>query len=177
MLTSDLPMVEALRHANYRETSRRVLMHRGLAGFRAPVDVKLMQVRRKFQVSQAIEAQPDNWWQACVWSHAEWSRYHLTLKNGTEPIISATFWEVLPLSRGWGVRTMGLVQLDDTPEAREEGLSTFLLGEILRQMQAGGIAQVEVQAAENDATLIEIFSQLGFTKYDCGTLFCKAETC
>ena len=72
---------------------------------------------------------------------------------------------------------MGLVQLDDTPEAREEGLSTFLLGEILRQMQAGGIAQVEVQAAENDATLIEIFSQLGFAKYDCGTLFCKADAC
>ena len=37
--------------------------------------------------------------------------------RGGESIISATFWDVEPLGHNWGVQTVGLVKLDDTPEA------------------------------------------------------------
>jgi hypothetical protein len=173
VLASDLRLRELIEGSNYRESRRRLLLQRPLAGFRAPIDAKLLQVRRKFQLAPPQEALPDNWWEACVWSHADWWRYDLTLKHGGEPIVSATFWDVLPLSKAWGVRTMGLVHLDDTPEARTEGLTTFLLGEILRQLQSGGIAQVEAQAAESDQSLLDIFKLLGFVEYDRGGLFCK----
>lgn len=173
ILADDTRMRELIGGSSYRESRRRILLQRPLAGFRAPIDAKLLQVRRKFQVATPQEALPDNWWEACVWSHAEWWRYDLTLKNGGEPLISATFWEVQPLSKAWGVRTMGLVRVDDTPEARTEGLTTFLLGEACRQMQAGGIAQVEAQAVENDETLLAVFKLLGFAEYDRGGLFCK----
>jgi GNAT superfamily N-acetyltransferase len=173
VLASDKAWTDLVTGSHYTPGPCRWLMHRPLAGFRAPVDARLMQVRRKFQVRPATEALPDNWWEACVWSHADWWRFDLMLKNGGEPLISATFWEVLPLARAWGVRTMGLVKLDDTPEARHEGLTTFLLGEAFREMQASGIAQVEVQADEHEASLIALFQQLGFQDYDRGVLYCK----
>ena len=55
-----------------------------------------------------------------------------------------------PLGRNWGVQTVGLVRLDDTPEARQEGLTTYLLAEALRQYQLAGYGQFEAQAAATD---------------------------
>jgi hypothetical protein len=95
------------------------------------------------------------------------------LPDGGEPIISATFWDVNPIARSWGVQTVGLVKLEDTPEARQEGLTTYLLSEVLRQYQSAGYAQFEAQAAVEDCTLREIFDGLGLTEYDEGALWVK----
>jgi hypothetical protein len=97
----------------------------------------------------------------------------LVLPGGGEPIVSATFWDVEPLARSWGVQTVGLVRLEDTAEAREEGLSTFLLAEALRHFQAGGYAQFEAQAQADDASLRQLFQQLGLKEYDEGALWVK----
>jgi hypothetical protein len=151
-----------------------VLTGRVLAGFRPPVDRHQMQVRRRFKVAGPSDVLPDNWWDASVWAVHEWSRFDLVLPGGGEPIISATFWDVDPLARSWGVQTVGLVRLDDTPEAREQGLSIYLLAEALRQYQATGYAQFEAQAEVDDASLRELFLQLGMVEYDEGALWVKA---
>jgi nucleoid-associated protein YgaU len=65
------------------------------------------------------------------------------------------------------------VRLDDTPEARAAGLTTYLLAEALRQYQAAGYAQFEAQAMANDKVLRGIFAELGMTEYDEGTLWKK----
>src|SRR5205823_10612286 len=114
-----------------------------LGGGRRPVDGTQMQVRRRFKVAGPRGVLPDNWWDACVWSLHEWTRFDLVLPGGGEPIISATFWDVEPLARSWGVQTVGLVKLEDTPEAREEGLTIYLLADALRQYQSAGYGQFE----------------------------------
>jgi hypothetical protein len=133
-----------------------------------------MQVRRKFKVDGPSYIVPDNWWDACVWALHEWTRFSLVLPGGGEPIISATFWDVEPLGRNWGVQTVGLVRLDDTPEARAEGLTSFLLADALRQYQAAGYAQFEAQAAASDQSLRAIFCDLGLVEYDEGALWIKS---
>jgi hypothetical protein len=120
-----------------------------------------------------MHALPDNWWDACVWALHEWTRFSLVLPGGGEPIISATFWDVEPLGRNWGVQTVGLVRLDDTPEARQEGLTTYLLAEALRQYQMAGYGQFEAQAAATDVSLRAVFVELGMNEYDEGALWAK----
>lgn len=173
ILASDTQTRELFSAAGYRETNRRVLLHRSLIGCRSVIDFKQMQLRKKFQVSCCSDVLPDNWWENCVWSHAEWLRVNLTLRGGGESIISATFWEILPLSRAWGVRTVGLVRLEDTPEAREEGLTTLLLGEAFRLLCEQHLAQVEVQAEADDTSLLQIYKQLGLVEHDQAALLCK----
>jgi GNAT superfamily N-acetyltransferase len=173
VLASDLASRELFSAAGYRETNRRLLLHRSLVGCRPVTDFKQMQLWRKFQVTCCGDVLPDNWWENCVWSHAEWMRASLTLRGGGETIISATFWEILPLSRAWGVRTVGLVRLEDTPEAREEGLTTLLLGEAFRQLGEQHMAQVEVQAPSDDTSLLKIYKQLGLVEHDQAGLFYK----
>ena len=173
VLASDLAMVELLNAAGYKPLVRRQLFSRSLASFRAPIDRQQMQVRRRFSVAPPVDRLPDNWWEACVWAHHEWTRYDLVLPAGGEPIISAIFWDIDPLSRSWGTQAVGLVRLDDTPEAREQGLTTYLLAEVLRQYQATGYTQFEAQSSCEDRTLHEVFKQLGLTAYDEGALWAK----
>jgi len=173
VLTSNTGWVHLLGNSGYQPKIRRVLAGRTLSGFRPPVDRKQMQVRRRFKVAEPTAIVPDNWWDACVWSLHEWTQFSLVLAGGSEPIVAATFWDVEPLGRNWGVQTVGLVKLDDTPEVRQEGLTTYLLAEALRQCQSAGYAQFEAQAAAGDASLRAIFTELGLTEYDEGVLWSK----
>lgn len=173
VLNSNSGWVSLLQATGYRPHIRRVLAGRVLAGFRPPVDRQQIQVRRRFKVAGPTDVLPDNWWDASVWAPHEWTRYDLVLPDGGEPIVSATFWDVDPLARNWGVQTVGLVKLEDTPEARLEGLSLYLLADVLRQYQASGYAHFEAQAAADDASLREIFCGLGLIEYDEGALWVK----
>lgn len=175
VLASDHAFVELLEASGYKPLVRRRLFSRSLVNFRAPIDRKQMQVRRRFNVATPLDRLPDNWWEACVWAHHEWTRFDLVLPAGGEPIISALFWDVDPLARSWGMQTVGLVRVEDTPEAREEGLTTFLLAEVLRQYQTAGYAHFEAQSTADDASLQEIFKQLGLAAYDEGALWVKGE--
>jgi GNAT superfamily N-acetyltransferase len=174
VLASNVGWVHLLTASGYHAKVRRVLAGRTLAGFRPPVDRKQMQVRRKFKVAEPTPVLPDNWWDACVWALHEWTRFKLVLSGGGEPIISATFWDIEPLGQNWGVQTVGLVKLEDTPEAREEGLTTYLLADALRQYQSAGYAQFEAQAAATDVSLRAIFAELGMHEYDEGALWAKS---
>jgi len=173
VLASNAGWVNLLTVSGYTPHTRRVLAGRTLVGFRPPVDRKQMQIRRKFKLSSPQDVLPDNWWDACLWARHEWTRFDLVLPGGGEPLISATFWDVEPLGHSWGLQTVGLVKLEDTPEARQEGLTTYLLADVLRQYQSSGYAQFEAQADTTDTTLRTIFMELGLTEYDEGALWLK----
>lgn len=174
VLASNSGWCSLLASCGYHARFRRVLASRTLAGFRPAVDRQQMQIRRKFKVNGPIDVLPDNWWDACVWSLHEWSRFDLILPGGEEPIISATFWDVDPLARNWGVQTVGLVKLEDTGEAREQGLTLCLLGEALKYYQSSGYAQFEAQAAIEDESLRQVLRALGLSEYDEGALWAKS---
>jgi GNAT superfamily N-acetyltransferase len=173
VLASDASLVELLTAAGYQPGSVRGLFRRQLAGFKPPIDRQWMAVRRRFVAAKPKPAFPDTWWEANVWAWHDWQQFSLTLPDGGEPIISATFWDIQPLSISWGVQAAGLVRLDDTPEARAEGLTCYLLAEAAKWYQSKGYAQVETQAAASDGSLHEVFDKLGFMEYDTAALWRK----
>lgn len=174
VLASDEAANELFSAGGYSEDKTRVLFHRKLTDFKPPVSGQLLQVKRKFAASAVGEVLPDNWWDNCVWSHAVWTRYQLAAKEAGEAVIAITLWEILPLSQAWGVRTMGLVDIHDTPSAREQGLTLFLLSETLRMLKDEHVTQFEAQAPARDESLLAIFQQLGLVEYDRGLLLTKA---
>ena len=173
VLASNYGWVNLLKDCGYQPKVRRVLAGRTLAGFRPPVDRKQMQVRRKFKVAEPAYALPDNWWDACVWALHEWTRFKLVLPGGGEPIISATFWDVEPLGRNWGVQTVGLVQAGRHARSPRGGADDVSACRALRQYQVAGYAQFEAQAAATDVSLRAIFVELGMKEYDEGVLWAK----
>jgi hypothetical protein len=140
---------------------------RTLEQFKAPVSGKLIQLRLTHRVS-SMHVIPDTWWNACVWVHADWTRYELRRKNADDVLVSATLWDVMPLAREWGVHVAGLVRIDDTEEAREAGLTMLLLSETLVQIQKQGVTLIDSQAPASDASLLSLLTQLGLLQYDAG---------
>ncbi|MCE9526733.1 MAG: hypothetical protein K8R36_11845 [Planctomycetales bacterium] len=175
VLASDLEQTALFQNAGYRERERRVLLNRSLANFRCPVDRRLMQLRRRCEVAAVHDVTPDNWWESCVWMHANWTRYELRFKDSEDALISATFWEIVPLSKSWGVQAAGIVRVEDTAETRTEGMTTFLLAEALLDLQRNGATVIETQAFAKDASLLALFKELGIAAYDEGVLFAKDE--
>lgn len=173
VLASDAEQTALFKGAGYRERERRVLLSRPLANFRSPIDRRLMQLRRRCDVTAVHDALPENWWESCVWLHANWTRYELRFRDSADALISATFWDILPLSKSWGVQAVGMVRVEDTAEAREEGMTTFLLSEAFSDLQRHGGAIVEAQAFAKDASLLGLFHELGLVPYDTGVLFVK----
>ena len=175
VLASDVDQSGVYQRAGYRERERRILLNRSLASFRSPIDRRLMQLRRRCEVIAVNDVTPDNWWESCVWMHANWTRYELRFKDSQDALISATFWDIAPLSKSWGVQASGMVRLEDTPEARTEGMTTFLLAEALLDLQRHGAAVIETQVFARDTSLLAIFKELGIVPYDEGVLFAKDE--
>jgi len=173
ILASDVEQTTLFQNAGYREKERRVLLNRPLANFRPPIDRRLMQLRRRCEVVSVPDVAPDNWWESCVWMHASWVRYELRFKDSADALISTIFWDITPLSKAWGVQAVGMVRLEDTPEARAEGMTMFLLAEAFLDLQRGGAALVETQAFARDAGLLGVFKELGLVAYDEGVLFLK----
>ena len=172
VLSSDLTFASLLRAYDYREGARRILLSRTLEQFKAPVSGKLIQLRLTHRVSN-LHVIPDTWWSACVWVHADWTRYELRRKNADDVLVSATFWDVMPIAREWGVHAAGLVRIDDTEEAREAGLTMLLMSEALLQTHKQGITLIDAQAAASDTSLVSLLTQLGLVEYDSGIGFVK----
>ncbi len=173
VLASDVEQTALFQSTGYRERERRILLNRSLTDFRTPVDRRLMQLRRRCQVVSVHDVTPDNWWESCVWMHANRTRYELRFKDSEDALISATFWDIVPLSKSWGVQAVGMVRLEDTSEARSEGMTTFLLAEAFLDLQRNGAAVIETQLFARDSSLVAIFKELGVVAYDEGVLFAK----
>jgi GNAT superfamily N-acetyltransferase len=173
ILVSDELGQEAFRNGGYKEIDRCIVLHRELAGFRAPVDRLQMLVRRRFNVEAVFDPPSSTWWEACTVGQTERTRFDLVSRDGGPPRGHATFWNLEPLASSWGVHAVGLSALEIDESERRQGLATFLLGEALRQSHGHGATLVEVQAMQHNTAALSLYRKLGFQEVDQGVVFRK----
>lgn len=174
ILASDHKLTELFLSAGYSEAQRVVVMQRQLAGFQAPIDRRQMQIRRGFEIRTWDDPRTRNWWEACTIGHAYRTKF--TMHPRSQGPISgwATFWDMEPLASSWHLHAMGLLSLRIEPSFRRRGLATFLFSQAMRQLQARGTTQLEVQAKITNKAAIGLFGKLGFQEVDQGVLYIKA---
>ena len=90
-----------------------------------------------------------------------------------QPLSSVGFWDIEPLSTGWGAATAGMFDLHVSPEARRQGLATFLLGEAFNRLRDRGIVLVEAQTMRGNTPALAMYQKLGFQTVDSGYVFRK----
>jgi len=173
VLAGDAYANALFRAANYREIDRVVVLHRELAGFRAPVDRLQMQIRRTSVIVETPEAPPRHWWEACALGHFHVITFELRERDETQPAAAARFWLLESFATSWGVQAAGLYDLQVVPARRRCGLATFLLGDAFRRLAAQGIALVEVQTMMGNAAAQALYRKLGFHEVDQGIAYRK----
>jgi GNAT superfamily N-acetyltransferase len=173
ILDSDAAMQRLFLEHGYREIDRTVVFERTLADFRAPVDRIQMQVRRSTQVAIVEEPPAKTWWEACTLGEFDCLQFQLLDRNLGQQLASATVRAMDLASRNPGVRTSGLVDLLVAPKALHQGLATFLISEVLKELQQQGVGVVEAQTMQHNVAAIGLYKKLGFALVDGGAVYRK----
>lgn len=164
----DEVLLQSLIANGFRENERIPIFQRTLAGFRTPIDRQLMNVRRQFQVQSIVDPMPATWWENCMLGMAETFAFRLLERKTQETVGGVSFWEIQPLSLEWGVRSMGMFDVQIAPHLHQQGLGTFLVGQALTQLMHQGVGLCEVQVRASNHQSIRLFKKLGFEQVSHG---------
>ncbi|MCA9236755.1 MAG: GNAT family N-acetyltransferase [Planctomycetales bacterium] len=176
VLRSDALLQRAARASNYREMGRVQILQCDLVRFRPPVNRELRALKRTTELVETLDPRARNWWEACVWGCLQRNRFQLLDRYQHTPIATATFWDVQPMSAGWGMCTAGLYELYVEPAHRRRGVASYLLGETLRVLRRRGVSIVEAQTMSTNEAALAFYDKLGFSCVDEGLVFRKEST-
>ena len=165
----DVFTLQVCRAAGFQDVQTLAVFQRSLTGFRPMVNRIQLALRRQCQVKAIVDPLLPTWWQCCTLGNAEIFGFQVSHRGSDDAIGKVYFWDIEPLSREWGVATLGLVNLVISEEHRRQGLATFLVGESLRQLAAQNRGGVEVQLRESHESAIGVAGKLGFERISSGT--------
>ncbi len=173
ILKSDAAATALFESAGYKPARTWSVMQRDLSGFRPVIDRKQMQIRRKFTIGANLDPCAAHWWDACTWGLMQQTEFTLAPRSGGEPAGVAMLWDMEPLASSWGVHAMGVSSIEVAANLRRQGAATFLLGEVLRQMQSHGVTLVETHVDVTNQPALGLFTKLGFAEVDQGVQYQK----
>jgi ribosomal protein S18 acetylase RimI-like enzyme len=173
VLQSDVLFQSACMRAGYREIDRVRIMQCDLARVRPPVSRELRLIKRTMQAVETIDPPPKTWWEACVWGSLQRDCFQLVDATTGSSVAQAAFWDMQPLSAGWGMSTAGLFELYVPPELRRRGYASYLIGEAIRVLRRRGVATIEAQTMASNEAATAYYAKLGFTEIDHGAVFRK----
>jgi ribosomal protein S18 acetylase RimI-like enzyme len=176
VLDTDIGEQRLFQSHGYRVIDRVQVLERPLAGYRPPIDRNQLQVRRRSTIAAVPDAVAANWWEACAWSGLEQTKYELTFRDAGGVVASASTWPLEPLSAGWGVRAAGIVALEVDEPVRRQGIATYLVGDIMRQLASQGIGLVQVQTMQGNQPALKLYEKLGFRLVGQGAVYRKEAT-
>jgi ribosomal protein S18 acetylase RimI-like enzyme len=175
VLATDTALAEACRRGGYQEIDRVMVLQRDLAQFRPAVTREQRQLRRIVTSGERFSPPAASWWEACTIGAFDRVDFYLEGVDTGQVVASVSFWDVEPLSTGWGVATAGMFDLWVVPEMRRQGLATHLLGEAFNRLRARGIVRVEAQTMQGNTPALAMYGKLGFETVDQGLVFRKGE--
>lgn len=172
VLESDLRLTQLFERSDYQVASEVVVMQRDLLSFRPGFSREIRQLKRDASVSVLPLRIADNWWTACHECGHEGVRFELT-NRASETLGRVSFWEIEPLATSWGIRTVGLIDLEIATQHRRKKMATYLLGEAFKELHKQGTSIIEVQTMAENEPAIALYKSLGFAKVDTGRVWRK----
>ncbi|MDA7899015.1 GNAT family N-acetyltransferase [Pirellulales bacterium] len=172
ILDSSPKMQQMFERAGYRQQQRITVHRRPLEGFRVPVNRLHIAIRRRTVMHVIDEPERRTWWEAATTTGIALRRYEL--RNKTDDVLgSATFWDMQPLSQGWGVVAAGLLHVDIEGPRRRQGLAQYLIAEAMHDLSEEGVALIEAHTTDANVAAAKLFEKLDFSQSGQGTLFEK----
>lgn len=174
VLATDELFNATCRRSNYEAVDEVCIYQSDLASFRPPMNREIRSLKRTTNIVEKIDPPSRSWWEACVWSGLQRDRFQLIDKYQDNVLATASFWDVQPLSTGWGMATAGLFELATHPDHRRRGAASYLLGEAARLLRRRGITTFEAQTMASNEAALRFYDKLGFIEVERGTVYRKA---
>jgi len=187
---SDKLVGELFRNSGYETINKTLLVRASLKGYKIPITSKTVSWRRKIKLTQTDLPRPKHWWEACMMCHFTWIELRGHLPNDPAPVgsvvVRITDSREMPEfksplrapSDSWLVfrrkpLTAGLMNIHVREDCRNQGLATWLMGEMIREAQKEGVTTFEAQAAEDNKPLVALLKSMRWTVVERGEVFRK----
>lgn len=173
VIDTDVVFADACRRHGYHSIDRVTILRRNISDFRPPVTRDQRALRRSVASGESYCPPAANWWEACTTGSFERLDFYVQTTDNMQLLGKVSFWDVEPLSTGWGVPTAGMFDLEISAESRRRGLATFLLSEAFNRLKNRGIVMVEAQTMQHNAPALALYAKLGFETIGYGEVFRK----
>lgn len=174
VLSTDPILGATCQRNGYREIDRVIILQRELASFRQPVTRDQRMLRREVTCTESYCPLPRTWWEACTTGAFERIHFSLEQTASQQHLADVWFWDIEPLSSGWGVPTAGMYDLHVESPRRRQGRATFLISEAFGRLKSRGIMAVEAQTMDSNAPALAFYHKLGFERLGEGMVYRKS---
>ena len=170
-LDSDPNAAPFFKALGFSPQLRHLVFQRDIAQTADAINFRLMQNRRKYELSIVGGPETPSWWWMTRFGRLDALSFLLVPKRGGAPVASVTVLGLDLFLAKWQERSVGLVDLWVSEELRRQGLGQTLLCEVGRRLRDELVTSMEIHADENNHALQGLLNSCGFLQVDAGTVF------
>lgn len=174
-LLSDPDAQPFLLATGYKEKRRFGVFQRDISQTRDPVNMKLINARRKMQLAVADQMDEPTWWWTARFGRLDSAHFTLVPKKGGPAIGGLTIVDLELYIHKWQQRTIGLTDLGIIEAERRQGYGLMLLVEVCRRLREELVTHVEITAPEDCVAGLATFNSAGFSRIDTGITYERSQ--
>lgn len=157
----------------YEPVERIGIFQRDLNQPGAPMNLKLLGVRRRCELAAREDPERMTWWWSTRVGRLDTVRFLLLPKGGGAALAAATVIGLDAYLQKWQQRCVGFTDLFLPEQFRSEGYAEVLLVDVCKRLRDELITLAEAHAAETDPALIQVLTSAGFRRVDTGVVYRK----
>lgn len=172
-LDSDPAAVPFFRALGYEPHRHHLVFQRAIANGSDPVNMQLLNIRRKTQLAVYQGPSGKTWWWQARFGRFDYLRFVLVARKEDTVYASVTVLGLDFFLPKWEQRAVGLIDLHVPPEYRREGYGQALLTEVGRRLRQEMISLMETHTPAEEELTIALLQAAGFEQSDRGTVLKK----
>lgn len=156
------PWQEFLPRLGYEQAESTIVMHRDLTMGRDPVSSRLIRHRRRLNLSITDRVEGLTWWWHVRFGHLDALQFQLQERHNESVVASGQIIGLDVFVPKWGVRAVGLRDVNVPEEHRRHGYGLSLVLEVCKRLREQSIQLIEAQLDSKNSGAFELFSSAGF---------------
>jgi len=172
-LTSDPDADPFFRSLGFHELERHDVYTRNLAITRDPMHFRLIQNRRKFQLSIIGEPPVSSWWWATRFGRLDTLRFLLEPKgeSGGPAVAGLTVVGLDLYIPKWRQRSVGVIDLYVPKQYRKQGFAQTLLVEVCKRLKDELVTLIEIHTPSDNDAMKKTLASCSFEAVDQGVVY------
>ena len=164
------PFIEA---RGYEEHEQRNIYFRDAEKSAAPMNMKIMDLRRRMQLAVTDRLPDRSWWNSCRYSNLDYIRFLLQPKNGESPVGGVTIIGLDFYLPKWNRRVVGMTDVFVVDDHRKQAVGQTLLTEVCKRLKEELITGAEAHTRAVDEPGNKLLKSAGFYQVDTGFVFLR----
>ena len=168
------PWELVFRNSGFEFSTRTVVLRRDLYSSRDPVNSRLIRNRRSLNMAITDRPTGQYWWWFVRFGHLDSLRFELQDKSTGAPVASGQIIGMDVFIPKWGVRSVGIRDVNVPESQRRHGYALALVLEVCRRLRSEAVQLIEAHVDQQNTAALDLFTAAKFEPTDQLVTFRKS---